>query len=300
MPAEHGTEDNASGIEMPHLDKEVAVLGKQTARCKQWASRLKRLHSIQHSGAPSNSPVGTLHKLNLEATRCICKDLDLTNAYECEMKSVIFSLNGSHPSHYIQVRRLADHFSKRVQDALKAKKKADDEQVKAAFKNDKHHSKAFRLLSNAVSSPITFLRRAPVASAVEEGTGTKGAFATNPAELDFILTSAWQKIYQGSVRSMQETAACACASQRRAGALHLSRPSSPHLQICHSFYRGHEGAIQPTKLRWFLAQIWLRPIGLTWNKVSYCDHSERQSGRRTLDSAIPSSPPCHSPSVTVS
>ena len=90
MPAEHGTEDNASGIEMPHLDKEVAVLGKQTARCKQWASRLKRLHSIQHSGAPSNSTVGTLHKLNLEATRCICKDLDLTNAYECEMKSVIF------------------------------------------------------------------------------------------------------------------------------------------------------------------------------------------------------------------
>ena len=44
-------------------------------------------------------------------------------SYECEIKSLICSLNGSHRPHYIQVRRLADHFSKRVQDALKAKQK---------------------------------------------------------------------------------------------------------------------------------------------------------------------------------
>jgi len=58
------------------------------------------------------------------------------------------------------------------------------------------------MLSANFSPPITFLRRPSTDS---EG-GKQDSFATDPAEMDTILKSAWQKIYNGTSRSLQAVA----------------------------------------------------------------------------------------------
>ena len=81
--------------------------------------------------------------------------------------------------------------------------KADVVTDKAAFSADRYHSGAYKLLSNAFSLPITFLRRSVKGPDGEE----IGTFATSTVEIDQILTSAWQNIYQGTARPLQSVVA---------------------------------------------------------------------------------------------
>ena len=195
-----GDEDDACELEVSEVDAKWALHQKQLARCKQWLARLNRIQHFTAGGCHGVQAVTATHsKLNKEAARCIHKDLDLTNAYECEVKPAIFQIDGSHPSHLIQVRRMVAHFSELVQKSTSAKLKADDLGVKAFFGADRFHTKAYRLLANVFSPPITFLRRPTQGPGGE----AKGSFATAPEELDGILTQAWQTIYQGTERSLQ-------------------------------------------------------------------------------------------------
>ena len=111
-----------------------------------------------------------------------------------------------HPRHLVDLQRLRDIYNKRAQEALRGIK-ADDKQARVDdFNKDPYHRKAYKFLSPKAAAPITFLRRR------EAGPNSEppGTFATDPREIDAILTAAWQNIYNGAEKPLEDTMETFC------------------------------------------------------------------------------------------
>ena len=68
------------------------------------------------------------------------------------------------------------------------------------YANDKHHKKAYKKIASDAAKPIIFLKR-PEEGHLGQAAGT---FATSPKELDSILTRAWQLIYNGTRKPLDQ------------------------------------------------------------------------------------------------
>ena len=175
--------------------KAMAMANRQHQRCAQWHARLKPRTLTATMRC-------TYLDLNANAMQAIIKDIDSHEPVESDFLESIRGIDGSHPRHLIQLKRMANHFrTKRDAIASQLAKQAHEQKVKD-FDNDRHHVKAYSKLSDNLTKPITFLKRDEVGPEGQQ----IGTFATQPAELDNILTRAWQRIYHGTSRPLQQVA----------------------------------------------------------------------------------------------
>ena len=158
--------------------------------------------------------------LNAQASKLIIKNLDPTDQAEQDFKSNICNIDGSHPSHVVQLKRMANHYHSKC-DKLKSEVQKESKRVNAMdFENDKYHTQAYSKLSTTLTKPITFLRRDLPGPAGQQ----VGTFAPQPTELDDILTRAWQKVYDGTNRTLEVLAEQFCAKYEH---LLIHQPEAP-------------------------------------------------------------------------
>ena len=167
-------------------------LTKQSNRCAQWLARLKVLKR--------NRNFDTFESLNRDAYRLIVKDDDSTDPRTQEMIGRLAQHENGHPRHMIDLQRLRDAYRDMAQ-KITADVKHADKDAKAAdyLDHDPYHKKAYRYLSAKAAAPITFLRRMVAGPRNEPA----ASFATEPKEIDSILTEAWQKIYTGTASTLE-------------------------------------------------------------------------------------------------
>ena len=124
----------------------------------------------------------------------------MDNAFEQDLKLDMLKYDGSHPRHLVAIQRAASHYHKLANQAMLKDKEEQTMHKKDQQAQDTYFSRAYRILSDKATAPITFLRRIQVGPKGD----APGTFATNHSELDAILQQAWGGIYHGVAKPLQD------------------------------------------------------------------------------------------------
>ena len=135
-------------------------------------------------------PIAAYTTFDADAARCVKRVLDANDEFERSFADRALNIDGTHPSHLVQLTRLANHFSEKRDFLHKEPIKVQRQARTDDFAGHKHHKKAYSKIASSNAKPIIFLRRP------EEGPRgqAKSTFAISPKELDTILSEAWQVI----------------------------------------------------------------------------------------------------------
>lgn len=176
-------------------DKHYIMANKQYQRCSQWHARLRILTR------PANQvTAATYSRLNADAAKYVERDLDRNDHFENQFADQLAYIDGSNPSHILKLKRLGSHLLGKRDRLHKESIQSQRQDKMDEYANDKHHRKAYKKIASDAAKPIIFLKR-PEEGHLGQAAGT---FATSPKELDSILTRAWQLIYNGTWKPLDQ------------------------------------------------------------------------------------------------